>query len=215
MGAINWMLNDVWPGVTNSTLDHRDNPKAAHYLHRQCMNPLLVGGKTDPKGGTAEIHLTCDYHPHTSGTLAWFLVHVDGRVLASGPEALELPQHKTQAIRTLDCKAQLDEFAPGNLLLFLEILDEQGNLISDNVLAWCPWKHLNLQPATIVACQVGQRLELSTDKPALWAWIDQPASGPTLQDNFVHLRPGCCRNLVLFEPGEFKALKPNSLRDTY
>ena len=215
MGAINWMLNDVWPGVTHSTNDYLDKPKAAHYLHRQCMNPVLVSGRTDSTRGTAEIHLTCDGHPHQRGTLSWHLIHVDGRVLANGGQEVALPQHQTQLVRTLDFKAQLEEFEPGHLLLFLEITDEMGALIGDNVLVWCPWKHLNLHPAAIMARQDGNHIELSTDKPALWVWLDQPAGGPVLQDNFVHLRPGLTRKTNLLEPGTFRALDPKSLHDTH
>ena len=215
MGAINWMLNDVWPCVTNSTIDYLDKPKGSHYLHRQCMNPVLVSGRTDPRRGTAEIHLTCDYHPHPRGTLSWFLLHVDGRVLASGEDALELPQHKTQRVRTLDYHAEIEEVEPGNLLLFLEIMDDHGHLIGDNVLAWCPWKHLNLQPAAITARQDDQRVELTTDKPALWVWLDHQDGGPILQDNFVHLRPGLTRMPVFSPSGEYRELTPKSLRDTY
>ena len=215
MGAVNWMLNDVWPGVTNSTIDYLDKPKASHYLHRQCMNPVLVSGRTDPKCGRAEIHLTCDGHPHQRGSLSWFLIHVDGRVLATGGQDVALPRHKTQLLRTLDFKAQLEDFDPGNLLLFLEILDDHGHLIGDNVLVWCPWKHLNLQPGTVTAEQVASQIWLSTDKPALWVWLEQPAGGPVLQDNFVHLRPGLTRKTLLLEPGTFRNLNPKSLRDTY
>jgi beta-mannosidase len=215
MGAINWMLNDVWPGVTNSTIDYLDKPKAAHYLHRQCMNPVLVSGRADPKCGTAEIHLTCDGHPHRRGTFSWFLLHMDGRVLATDGQEVPLTQHKTQCLRTLDFKAQIEDFDPGNLLLFLEILDAHGQLIGDNVLVWCPWKHLNLQPAAITARQDGNHIELSTDKPALWVWLGQPAAGPLLQDNFVHLRPGLTRKLTLLEPETVHRLSPKSMRDTY
>lgn len=127
MGAINWMLNDVWPAVTTSTIDYLNKPKAAHYLHRQCMNPVLVSGRTDPRRGTTEIHLTCDDHTYQRGTLSWFLIHVDGRLLASGGHDVALPRHKTQLVRMLDFKAQFEEFEPGHLLLFLEITDEIGD----------------------------------------------------------------------------------------
>ncbi len=215
MGAINWMLNDVWPGVTNATIDYLDNPKAAHYLHRQSMNPVLVSGKTDAKLGTAEVHVTCDYHPHACGVFRWNLVHVDGRTLNSGEQKLELPQFMTRRLMCLDFKEQLEAVEPGNALLFLEITDGQGNLISDNILAWVPWKHLNLQAAAIMAKQNGGQVELSTDKPALWAWVPQPLNGGLLQDNFVHLRPGWARQLALLKPGEIRKLNPQSLRDTY
>jgi hypothetical protein len=82
-------------------------------------------------------------------------------------------------------------------------------------LVWCPWKHLNLHPAKITARQDGNHIELSTDKPALWVWLDQPAGGPVLQDNFVHLRPGLTRKTNLLEPGTFRALDPKSLHDTH
>ncbi|OPZ27606.1 MAG: hypothetical protein BWZ02_01581 [Lentisphaerae bacterium ADurb.BinA184] len=215
MGAINWMLNDVWPGVTNATLDYLDSPKVAHDLHRQCMNPVLANGKTDAKRGAVEIHLTCDCHPYQRGVLRWTLVHVDGRTLAAGERQVELPQFQSRRIMELELRAQIAAFGVRNLLLFLETLDGHGVLLGDNVLAWCPWTHLNLQPAAIAVRQHGNRVEISADKPALWAWLPQPQAGGMLQDNVVHLRPGLARMLVLSPPDEYRELTPKSLKDTY
>jgi beta-mannosidase len=215
MGAINWMLNDIWPGITNSTIDCFDRPKGSHYLHRQCMNPVLISGKVDIKHGKAEIHLTCDYHSKEYGVLQWHLMHVDGRVLLSGEEKIILPQFKTQLIKNMDIKQMLNEFGQENVLLFLEIFDGKDHLITDNVLAWCPWKHLNLQISEIVVKENNDQLVLSTDKPALWAYVPSSTSGSIYTDNFIHLRPGLNRVLSPLIQGKGSVLKPLSLRNTY
>ena len=215
MGAINWMLNDVWPGVTFSTIDHLEKPKASHYLHRQCMNPILVSGKTDQNKGTAEIHLTCDYHEYNSAIFTWSLMHVDGRVLSSGQEDVELMENGSRVIKALNCKAEIDKFEAGNVLLFLELESEAGELLSDNVLVWCPWKHLNLQSPEVTVQQMEETLELSTDKPVLWASIPQKHRGVVLQDNFVHLRPNKKRRLTILEKSFTAELSVSSLINTY
>lgn len=50
---------------------------------------------------------------HQRGTLSWFLIHVDGRVLATGGQEVVLPRHKTLLFHTFDFKAQLEDFDPG------------------------------------------------------------------------------------------------------
>jgi beta-mannosidase len=215
MGAINWMLNDVWPGVTNSTIDHLSKPKASHYMHRQCMNPILISGKTDHRKGTAEIHLTCDYHEYSNAIFTWSLMHVDGRGLGSGQDKVKLTENESRVMKALNCKAEIDKFEAGNVLLFLELESEAGELLSDNVLVWCPWKHLNLQWPEITIKQTEETLELSTDKPALWASIPQKHRGGVLQDNFVHLRPGKKRRLTILEKGFAAELSASSLINTY
>ncbi|MEZ4639806.1 MAG: glycoside hydrolase family 2 protein [Caldilineaceae bacterium] len=65
------------------------------------------------------------------------------------------------------------------------------------------------------------RRHLRTDKPALWCWLQLGDHDATYSDNFVHLRPGASREIIV-SPAQAmtadaftSALTVSSLRDTY
>jgi len=87
-------------------------------------------------------------------------------------------------------------------------------------------KHLGLSTPRIetdvTALDDGRyAVTLRTDKPALWSWLQLGDHDATYSDNFVHLRPGAQKQIIVspaqaMREDEFKsALTVSSLRDTY
>ena len=51
MGTLYWQLNDVWPSVSWSSLDHALGWKTLHYHARRFFAPLALAARID--GGQA------------------------------------------------------------------------------------------------------------------------------------------------------------------
>jgi beta-mannosidase len=210
MGVLNWMLNDIWPGFTNATLDSAGGWKAPHYALRRLFAPLVISGVLAPARDAVEVHVSSDLSAPTDVDVTWTLLRTDGRVLAHGQEAATVAGLSDGVVQRLDLGAARRREGEENLLLWLD-LTAPGGRTAEAVVPLVPPKHVNLlNPGLTVAQQPaagGVCCRLSVERPALWVWAAAPV-GQSWSDNFFPLRPGVCRDVRLPGPhdGEWQSL---------
>ena len=205
MGTLYWQLNDCWPVASWSSLDYNGRWKALHYMARHFFAPLLISAIPDLEAGTVAVHVTNDHLEEFSGVVGWEVTTVDGTRVAEGQETAVIGPNQNTAITSLDFKSILDEYGHRNLLVWtsLRIANE---IVSQNLALFARPKHLNL-PDPEILCAIEEmgngryQITLSSDKPALWIWLESP-DNIDVSDNFFHLRPGTSHVIRLTVSGD-------------
>lgn len=198
LGVLNWMLNDVWPGMTNATIDSTGAWKAPHYALRRLFAPLLVSGVVAPGGDAVDIHVSSDLQTPADVELTWMLLRTDGTTIAREQVPATLPALSSRSVQRLDVGEFRRREGEENLLLWLD-LTSHGRAVSESVVTFVPPKHVNLLDPQLRVEGAGVTCRLTVQRPALWVWADAPA-GQSWSDNFFHLRPGIEKEIALPAP---------------
>lgn len=224
MGTLYWQLNDCWPAASWSSLDYDGRWKALHYMARHFYAPLLVSSIADRDAGTVAVHVTSDKRQDVAGEVVWQVSTVPGETIAEGAETAVFPANQNTPLTTLDLRASLAEYGARNLLVWLA-LRVDGAVVSRNLALFARPKHFPLARPQI-EWQIADedhgryRVTLSTDKPALWVWLQSDDKAVWVADNFFHLHPQRPQTVRLTaKDREITAVKNSltvySLVDTY
>lgn len=229
MGTLYWQINDCWPVASWSSIDSLGRWKALHYMARHFFEPVLVSAveEIDEKTGSGSVALfvTSDHMDDLNGEVRWVLTDVAGRVVGQGTAQTAIPARKNTPVTTVDISAAMAQHSARRLLFWLELVVD-GEIVSTNLVHFARPKHLELSTPHIetdVTAQGDGRyaVTLRTDKPALWCWLQLGDYDAGYSDNFVHLRPGAQKQIIVspaqaMTADEFKsALTVSSLSDTF
>jgi beta-mannosidase len=202
MGTLYWQINDTWPVASWSSIDYYHRWKALHYMARRFFAPVLVSGVEDPDTGTVDIHVTSDLPDPREMRLRWIVTDAFGRELVSGEKAIRTPRQAGRKVHTLRLRSILAQRSARDVLVWLELSDGDG-LVSENLVMFARPKHLDLSQSPGVTARVQKRasstflVTLTCSAAALWTWFDLSECDFRAQDNFVHLRPGSSRTIVV------------------
>jgi beta-mannosidase len=225
MGTLYWQLNDCWPVASWSSIDYFGRWKALHYMAKRFYAPLLVSGVEDIESRTVDIHVTSDYLTDTAGDLVWSLTDLDGQPVDGGRHPIDIPAQQSSLVQILDLSEQANRVGARNLLLWLDLVVDGQTASSDLIFLARP-KHIDLPHPTIQAIVVPAseghyQIQLTTDKPACWTWLEVKDYPVIFSDNFFHLRPGESARITVTVDGNLSAeefaerLVVRSLVDTY
>ncbi|HUA39032.1 MAG TPA: glycoside hydrolase family 2 protein [Candidatus Sulfopaludibacter sp.] len=224
MGCIFWQYNDIWPGMSWSSVDYFGRWKALHYLARKFYAPMLVSGLEHVQKGTVDVFITNDYLEAHYGKLIWCVTDLDGELLAQETLRVKIPARKSEKVRTLNLQEQIQKLGTNELLAWLK-LEVGDKTISDNLVLLALPKELKLRDpeltTTVDELRDGFLVTLKSVKPALWAWLELENADARFSDNFVHVAPGSPQT-ILVQPKQslnkddcVKELRVRSLFDTY
>jgi len=225
MGTLYWQINDCWPVASWSSIDYFGRLKALHYMARHFFAPVLISGLEDLEHGVVSIHLTNDRREPVAGKVRWTVTDVNGKLVRSGAcRATAAPLANTP-VCDIRLQPVLARYKAYEILVWLEFIPEEGTG-SENLVLLARPKHLELRKPGIQP--VVQSLEngsfsvtLKSSAPALWCWLDLAGREARYSDNFVHVRPGTRKQLVVTPVGSMtesafkRALCVRSLVDTY
>jgi beta-mannosidase len=202
MGTLYWQINDNWPVASWSSIDYFGRWKALHYMAKKFFAPLLVSGIEDEEKCTVDIHVTSDLLEAAEGVLNWTVTDMDGKEIVSGSKAMSIAASRNTLVQTLDLKAEVERFTARNLLIWLELVDSDGHVVSDNLVTFAKPKHLNLvrNPGIVSSIKSEDKyfiVSLQSDAPALWCWLELSDTDAKLSDNFINLRPGKTVEIII------------------
>ena len=219
MGTLYWQLNDCWPVASWSSLDYAGRWKALHYMARRFYAPVIISGVEDPARGTVAVHVTSDLLDEIVGEARWTVTRVSGEPITEGIVPLTAPAQADRLVVELELGALIDQYGQRDLLVWLELLDESGNKLAENLVTFVRPKHLPLQDPQIALAynEEDGTVTLEAQKAALWVWLETAEDGTRFSDNFFHLRPGRPVTMAVQGAGPVMsdALQVQSLVDTY
>jgi beta-mannosidase len=225
MGAIYWQLNDCWPVASWASIDYYGRWKALNYMAKNFFEPLHVSIDEDWRNASATIFASNDMPESADCKVNWTLTDVQGKILKKGSAKCKIASGKTTKAVSLKFNAQAKELHARNFMLWAE-LECDGKIASRSMATFYKPKSMELEDPNIKSSikECGENkfsVELSSEKPALWAWLELDGVDSVFSNNFFHLRPGA--NLsISFEPSKKMNLKEvekrliiRSLKDLY
>jgi beta-mannosidase len=224
MGCVFWQYNDIWPGMSWSSVDYFGRWKALHYLARKFYSPVLVSGLENRVTGKLDIFVTNDFLDAKHGKLSWKATDLTGRFLAGDSFHVAIPSRKSLNVRTLDFQDLINKSGANGFLTWLD-LDIGGKTISQNLVLFALPKEYNLADPALDArvdeTADGFEVTIAARNPALWVWTGLQEADAKFSDNFFHLAPDAPQK-ILVQPKSsltkndfMQQLRVRSLFDTY
>ena len=191
MGSLYWQLNDLWPGVTWSSIDSYGRWKALQFRARRFYAPLLVAALRHE--GATTVSLVSDRTTPLAARWRLRLMDFTGKVLREEAHDVTLaPLASTRVARYTD--AQLLEGADPRATFAAFELASDGKVVSRNLVFFALPKELHL-PRPHVHAQLapaarGYTLTIATDALARDVWVSFGDLDAGLSDNGFDLLPG-------------------------
>jgi beta-mannosidase len=224
MGCIFWQYNDIWPGMSWSSVDYFGRWKALHYLARKFYAPILVSGQENVANGTVEVFITNDLLEARHGKLTWEVTDLEGRSLVQDTARVKIPARKSEKVKTLNLQEQIQKLGANGLLTWLK-LEVDGKTVSENLVLLALPRELKLPDPKLVTSvgesEKGFLVTIKSGKPALWTWLELENTDAKYADNFIHLLPDKPQTIrvqpeqSLSKDNFVKELRVRSLFDTY
>ncbi len=224
MGCVFWQYNDIWPGMSWSSVDYFGRWKVLHYLARKFYSPMLVSGLENSKDGTIDLFVTNDLLESAHGKLKWQATDLTGKVLAQDSFPVELPSRQSVNVKKLNLQEQLSQLGASGFLTWLE-LEVHGQVVSDNLVLFALPKEYKLPDpqlkTSVDHTPEGFVVTVTSQKPALWVWLGLENADAKYSDNFFHLKPGNAQKILVqpwtqLDKDDFvRQLRVRSLFDTY
>jgi beta-mannosidase len=180
-GTLIWQLNDSWPGVSWSLIDHDLVPKASYYFVKRAYRPLLASFRDTPQG--VELWLTNSGQREADLLLDVVLMTITG----------ERQHHDRVAVRAEPYSSMVfwrsAEPSSADLVAWVS-----GDRVTSNRQFFAPLKDLPLGESSVAwsAERTGPTsaaVELVATGVCAYVRIASPAPGVSFDDNYVDLRP--------------------------
>ena len=205
MGTLFWQLNDNWPVASWSSIEYGGKWKPLQYMARNFYAPVAVVAKPD-----GSIFGVNDTAVEINGTMTIEYWAYDGKApLHTVRRNVSLPPNAATNIGEL---ATADDSLCKGAFVHLSLTTSEGECHND----WhfSTFRDAPLAHAKIDAKITGDKITLTTDRPAFFVWLDAP--GADFSDNCFTLLPS--RPVTVTISHHLPASKPNltviSLIDT-
>jgi len=194
-GFVYWHFNDCWPCCSPSAVDFEGRWKALHYMTRRFFSPFSLCGRYQAGAGLVDIFVFHDgVRKPFKGEIQWRVTQMEGTVVVEGAKKVTLAPASREmpvSVKVAEC---LRKSGAGNLLMWLYMLDEQGNQVAWNTVLFCEPRELALQPSRMRAeirawDDNSFAVTLTSHHPALWVWLSLEGMDARYDDNFFSLEP--------------------------
>lgn len=189
MGTLYWQLNDNWPVASWSSLEYGGKWKPLHYMAKRFFAPVAVVAQPEIVNGEANIKKGDIYALNdTAGTLKGELLveywSYDGKIVSSEKRAVTLSPDSSTRVGSFAQPVDSDE----PVFLHLTLTTSKG--VGRNDWHFGFYKDMPLADAKVSVELDGNKLTLSSDKPAFFVWANVYGWGGEFDDNSFTLLPG-------------------------
>lgn len=199
MGSLYWQLNDSWPTVSWSSVDHEGRWKAAHYAVKKAYKEVIIAPLIS--GNMAKLYAVSDRQEPFTATLKGRLMGLNGTELFSDTVEVNIAANTSSLIFD-DTFAEFitPEMDISDLVVVFELL-ENGRVIADNICYMVEPKDLFLHKANIrksvLETEDAYQITLSSGVFVKDVFIDTPRGEAFVSDNYFDLIPGRPKTIEL------------------
>jgi len=225
MGSLYWQINDCWPVASWASIDSLGNWKALHYMAKRFFAPVVLSILEDANKNTVEMHVSSDLRHAFEGAVRWSVTDTAGAILHSGEMKAAVAAGADTLIGTVNLSECVAAHGKYSCLVWAELVDTAGAVVSENFATFVRPKHIELQDPGLSWEVVGKEgawtVTVRSERPALWTWIEVDRPNVRCSDNFFHLRG--TREITLSgrsigklsEAGLRRCIRVGSLYQTY
>jgi len=208
-GSLYWQLDDVWPTVSWSTVDHAGRWKLAHHAVRHANQPVRVF--PDRTQGDRVAFVIVNNSPQSAeGVVAWSLVDLAGDTVETGRFGVTVEAHTTASWSATDAQVVPDR----HILSWQWTGRDRAATVHDaGHHTFRPPGALDWAPAGLQVETVEHGVQLSTDVPMAGVWLRSDEEG-RFEDNGFFLLPGPARTVRFLNPSG-QLTDPNRVRVTH
>jgi beta-mannosidase len=136
-GTLPWQFNEAWPNATcTNAVDYFGEPKPAYDVVRRAYRPFHVSAAYETIAWHGRPEFVCDVWLHNEGEAKELLnvvvtvADVGGQVFVQENLAAEAPARTAESIG--DVRWRLPSGYAGAFVLFLQVIDEEGQVLAEN-----------------------------------------------------------------------------------
>ncbi|MGH8147585.1 MAG: beta-mannosidase [Rhodanobacteraceae bacterium] len=208
MGSLYWQLDDVWPGITWSSIDYYGRWKALQYHARRFYAPLLIA--TLRNHGVTRVSLVSDRTTPVSAHWRLRVMDFAGKLLEQKQADVTLPPLLSTHVGKFT-DAQLLHGADPRKTFAVFDLFVGGKRVSRNLVFFDAPKKLAL-PQPQIRTQLAKSgddyaLKLTTDMLARDVWVSFGIIGAEVSDNSINLLPGQSVTLTVRSKADLASLR--------
>ncbi len=188
-GILYWQLNDCWPVASWASLDYYGRWKALHYAARRFYAPVMLS--LFDEGLKVGVHVTSDIAETVTGQVKWQLVTLNGEVLQSGEEAVEVGPYLSKEITAANFTLTEEQC---RRTVFTCTLYRGGQPVESKLVIFVANKHLELEnPVLKVAVKAQDDLVVfTTSARSLARFVELSLEGADVifSDNYFDVIAG-------------------------
>ncbi|MBE6728833.1 MAG: glycoside hydrolase family 2 protein [Ruminococcaceae bacterium] len=222
MGALYWQLNDIWPGVSWSSIDYFGRYKALQYGTKRFYAPIMIScheiGETDTRTCVvmqpevydytteARLNVTNETLNDVTGTVNWQLRNSKCDIIKEGSKEITVPSLSSYWLDNIDFnKTDVTE----NYISYSFTVN--GEVVSGGNALFTAHKHYNFGDPKLRYEINGDEITVYADCFTKYVEIDSPDSDFILSDNYFDMNAGSKTVKVL--SGEPKTIRLRSIYD--
>ncbi len=199
MGALYWQLNDVWPAVSWSSIDHSLAWKTLHYHAKRFFDPVALAARLDD--GRLIVRAINDRHRAVTIETRLRSFDLDGTLIDEHAARMSVPPDRAIEVLAITAAPAQDRFHVIDASVDGVAAPERQIVVFPDV----P-KRFELRPATVTVRDDGAgRFTLSADAPAFHVRAEAEGIPGHFDDASFLLLPGEPRSVA------FKAEKGHRL----
>ena len=185
-GSLYWSLNDVWPAVSWSTVDHAGRTKLAHHAARRANAPRTVLWVRHREDSLC-FQAFNDLPERTSGVIQIALKDFSGHVLRQTELEVQLNGRQSSMINVGSMTQWLTQ--PLDTYMSWHWKDASDETLARSSALWCAPVEANLPPSGVQCDKIDHGFEVSADSyvPLVQLLASVPGRW---SDNGMSLEPG-------------------------
>lgn len=206
-GTLYWQLNDDWPGQSWSSIDYYFGIKALHYYSKRFYAPHLIS--VEQKEKKILIAVSNDTKENVKYIVHYSLCDFDGRVLDD--KVINYEVNKTSYGYAMEFE---DPFNRDDLVIYVELKDENGNLLSKNFYQKLKDKDLHYKLPHIKVNKIDNKsFSIETDYYTKDIYIELHNNNCVLSDNYFNLLPNHKVVITSTNPLDYEKMTIRSLNE--
>ncbi|PLW18484.1 hypothetical protein PCANC_12285 [Puccinia coronata f. sp. avenae] len=210
MGAVYWQLNDIWEGISWSSIEYTGRWKIFHYIAARVQSHVIISPIFHQKNSTLDIYVTSDLWQNVEGTAQWTWYDFAGRQLSdtTTKSFSVAPIHSTQLYHADGLSEMVPNGQPPNdAWMHLKMTTSDGKYTNEQFFHPVDLKDCQLRPTKVQSRPIGHNqvsIEVASGGVAAWVNVEHP---PGVRGYFRDMVTGLPSNDFFLRPDEQRHLE--------